>query len=851
MSKKPFKVSARTARLIGRENVSNADGAVIELVKNCYDADSPISILFFDIKYESVPESISTNDYLKIVSGSTTKEILLFEKAYSLSKEEKSYKLREKLSISLSSKIENYFKNKNKLYIIDSGEGMTEEIIDKYWMTIGTDNKLTDILTPSGRIKAGAKGIGRFALDRLGSTCKMITSPKGKTTGYEWKVNWEEFEKEGASINDINADFDIKTNLDYKKEILKIVDNARVKKTINYHDKLFKSGTTLVIGDLRDWWNYNDVENLYESLQILSPPTTRQEFNIELFSEKYSEAFGRVDNKGFSDYDYRIHAVIAKDKTVKITIHREEFQTNKIDKDLFRRSQMKNPPYDLNTFRKGWYTIDTSVDELLPWLSESSIAVEADNLKEFDFEFYFMKLSSNERDKDRFFYKNFSRAERVDWFTKFGGIKVFRDNFRVRPYGEPGNTSFDWLLLGDRQAKSPAGITKKGGGWRVAPNQVAGAINISRLANLKFEDKSSREGFQENNTFYVFQQLLLSIISQFEFDRHIVMREMDLLYREKNEEEEAKNQAELLLKDDKGDSGKEENANSSNKDDEHFKEERETFKKAYSAVRANLEDAEEEVRILSALATTGLIVTSFAHEFSSFKIKLVRNTNALFNGLNKLLDKKKLDASLLNRQNPFNLIENLKRAHDGITQWLDLSLTAIKKDKRSAKAINIEDYLNEFLEIWKDILITRKTQLKIDSSTQDALRIRAFTIDIDSIFNNLLINSFDAFDRKGFTGKRLINIEINLNYDDEEKRDYLEIAYADSGPGLAKKIRNPYQILKRGYTTKVNEKNIEVGTGLGMWIINEAVTYYGGTIEIMKPLSGFKLKIKLPYNKKY
>jgi hypothetical protein len=36
MSKIPFNVSARTARLIGRENVSNANGAIIELVKNCY-----------------------------------------------------------------------------------------------------------------------------------------------------------------------------------------------------------------------------------------------------------------------------------------------------------------------------------------------------------------------------------------------------------------------------------------------------------------------------------------------------------------------------------------------------------------------------------------------------------------------------------------------------------------------------------------------------------------------------------------------------------------------------------------------------------------------------------------------
>lgn len=44
----PFSVSARTARLIGRENVANAEGALIELVKNCYDADSKVVIVLID-----------------------------------------------------------------------------------------------------------------------------------------------------------------------------------------------------------------------------------------------------------------------------------------------------------------------------------------------------------------------------------------------------------------------------------------------------------------------------------------------------------------------------------------------------------------------------------------------------------------------------------------------------------------------------------------------------------------------------------------------------------------------------------------------------------------------------------
>lgn len=56
MAKISFQVSARTARLIGRENIASSKGAIIELVKNGYDADSKISIVYFDNKYSFLSE---------------------------------------------------------------------------------------------------------------------------------------------------------------------------------------------------------------------------------------------------------------------------------------------------------------------------------------------------------------------------------------------------------------------------------------------------------------------------------------------------------------------------------------------------------------------------------------------------------------------------------------------------------------------------------------------------------------------------------------------------------------------------------------------------------------------------
>ena len=110
----PFTVSARTARLIGQENFANAEGAIIELVKNSYDADASICIIIID----------PVNDSIRI---------------------------------------------------LDNGDGMTEKIIRNQWMTIGTDDKKVNFKTKS-RIKTGAKGIGRFGIYTSNSGAGRIVS---------------------------------------------------------------------------------------------------------------------------------------------------------------------------------------------------------------------------------------------------------------------------------------------------------------------------------------------------------------------------------------------------------------------------------------------------------------------------------------------------------------------------------------------------------------------------------------------------------------------------------------------------------------------------------------------------
>ena len=96
---------------------------------------------------------------------------------------------------------------KESLYILDWGTGMNDKIIETCWMRIGTDDKLYNAKTESGRVKSGAKGIGRFALNRLGKKAEMLTFTK-EGLGYDWKVNWSDFDRPGTSVSEITADID-------------------------------------------------------------------------------------------------------------------------------------------------------------------------------------------------------------------------------------------------------------------------------------------------------------------------------------------------------------------------------------------------------------------------------------------------------------------------------------------------------------------------------------------------------------------------------------------------------------------------------------------------------------------
>ena len=853
----PFKVSARTARLIGRENIANSKGAIIELVKNSYDADSKVCIVYFDNKYSTFLSAINELHFQKLMELGVSEELL--NDIYLRQESEDNYILNNVIDDEKKILFKNLISKFSSLYIIDFGEGMTQNIIRDHWMTIGTDNKANDIFTKQGRVKSGAKGIGRFALDKLGSKCEMITifnpdpsihKPDTNVdgnltsyTGYNWVVNWEDFEGDYKTIDKVGAILTGIVTGNIKDELLAKIPNINLLEIES--EKLFKYGTILKIDELRDNWEDYFVDQVYSDLEVLVPPKEAGGFEIYVYSSLMPNKYGEVLGSICDDFDYKLVAIADENQNVKIKIYRNEYDIELIPNDFFEREAMQKNYFRKADFIKGFWEKTTTYSELIKGFEDVDEDDTFKNIGVFNFTFYFLKRQPSP-DAKKFFNRSFMHNNRKDWLNKFGGIKLVRDNFRVRPYGEVKNVAFDWLGLGNRKSASPAGIAKPEGGYKVEPENVAGAVNISRLTNVNFEDKSSREGLQENKTFRIFTKLIAEIISEFEKDRAYIAREMSDYDNIKFGPERDRQKAEKLKNEILAKSRAKKESNASNNTNNNSPQEPETESDKEKEILASeldrkeeeIEKLKEEQKVLRGLASSGIVLASFSHDLSKLNDVLASRTEKLKDlMLEKMTEEDYSD--LKDSKNPFKQLERIKKQDVKLQNWLNFSLGATRKDKRKRKQLFLKPYFTNLKSDWNTVLEDRGVFM--DVTEIEELDMRVFEIDIDSIFNNLLVNSIDAFIISKEDRERKIIVKVSSN----SKEIILD--YYDNGPGLSKDITETEKIFEPLFTTKRNQHTgEEEGTGLGMWLVKSIVEENDGKVQLLYPQVGFGLKITFP-----
>jgi signal transduction histidine kinase len=124
--------------------------------------------------------------------------------------------------------------------------------------------------------------------------------------------------------------------------------------------------------------------------------------------------------------------------------------------------------------------------------------------------------------------------------------------------------------------------------------------------------------------------------------------------------------------------------------------------------------------------------------------------------------------------------------------------------------------------------------------------MRAFEVDLDAIFNNLLSNSLTALKQcKG-------NYDREVIIDWKAKDDSIQITFTDNGCGLATEYQSePQRIFEYNESSKRDRKGNKIGTGMGLYIVNLVIEDYNeASIKLIPVKQGFSVEITLPRRKK-
>ena len=797
----PFKVSARTVNLLGNENVANAAGAINEIVKNAYDASARrcyiILYSFADIFDTPVSAKYISELQRKIHSDDSLTEYDTNDLINECFEKDKTgnYSLSSELHPEFVNELKDFIQKKQRIYIIDDGIGFSEKSIVESWMTIGYSNKQHDILSAKyDRVQSGEKGIGRLSLGRIGDRCRLVSISNDllrSGSSLFWEIDWSLFEDASLDIKEIEATLEYKEIGFFAKKIPPILNERQ-------H---FDTGTILKITNLKDLWTTKLRMQVLEQLETFLPPeeltgTTKKKANFSLITNFHNRSqLQSVAPPIFDDWDYKIEAV--SDGThLFVTGYRNEIDLARIGSDLKKLLiQVKNVDLDSSTFEQ----------RILLSGAEKSIGP-------FSCSLYFLKNSVSKNEQQIYFYKPVSR-DRKSFLKRFEGIKIYRDGIKIRPYGESG-PSLDWLGLGARATQSPAGVASDSGGYRVRPNNMIGIIELTREGNPLFLDKSSREGVQENATFQSLKDIIRKrLLPSIEQDRSKIAQLLRKHYYENHVDEDyVKNLVDSFGK---------------NKQATYPAAEVKALVEFITKAKVDLEDTLSEVQTLRALASNGLILSSFAHDFLAIKRQLTNFHEIAARKVNELFEKLG-QSPYEGKENPAYYISRAGDAVEKASMWFTFAREILNRDKRRRKKLFFKDYFVKLQETASLLVPDAKLNFSL---SDEKLSLRAFEADLDAIFYNLLLNSGYFLQKQR---EKIVSIEVGSS------EDFIFIVYQDNGQGLDDGLTsNPDIIFEPFETTKPQ------GLGMGMYIVKNAVLDYKGECSVIPSDSGFKIQIAL------
>jgi len=451
-----FRTRARAVDLLGKQQIRDEVTAISELLRNSYDADA----------YEGIIRVNTVQEYINV---------------------------------------------------FDDGEGMTESVLIDNWLTIGTYSKEIEKhkKTLKGRAKIGEKGIGRLAISLLGDQLLIFSKD---SISKQWAIlylHWELFRNSNLFLEQIELptktfnsleelieflenDFDIfKNQLLSNLSISKLWNEQSIKRITNeikdflIVDETKKNlkkiesrgqGTNFYVRNLENSWNWD----LYSTVIEEESRTERKE-RLQNVLVSFSNLIDLFDNELDEDNE---KGFFPKIEINNVKLERETWFN---PEDLALYDYALKGTIENGFFKGTAYVRDTektaefNIEQVR---LTNGIHTKTEKCGPIRVKWFFLEgqKKNSSLSEDQFRIMN-------DKLLRGGGIYVFRDGLRILPYGEQGN---DFLKIEERR-------TKSAGYYLFSHRRMYGFMEISKETNPELMDKSSREGFIENDAYKYFK----------------------------------------------------------------------------------------------------------------------------------------------------------------------------------------------------------------------------------------------------------------------------------------------------------------------------------------------------------
>lgn len=685
--------------------------------------------------------------------------------------------------------------NNPYIRIADNGCGMTEHDIDNNWLRVGFSGKRQDKFVDKRR-KTGEKGIGRLSADRLGEVLE-VRSRTRSDGDLSIIIDWNKFDEMGKNVEDIEFDyFDSGVQINIPKSTKEAPES--------------KSGTELIIRQLRQEWTQADLDDLYKQLSMLISPFDNEiDFIVRLLTNEGNK-YEQVSVPEISNYfEVKLDGTFDPSKKV--------FKYNIWERvpGSSKRTKISTKPIELKQL-----LLNSDVEiNLIEQQQLGPVRVVL---------FYYP------RNKKTILGSKLKMRELNSYLEGNAGIKLYRDSIRVKPYGEPTRPGGDWLNLGYRFAQNPAGRGRAN--HRIRPSQLVGAIFIGRDYNPELSDSASREGLIQYDSFRLFYEFARGCIRLVEARSHSIFKREEELFGE--DDESVDNDLDTVnkklgnIRDDLQDISK----TLSKHDDSEVKAIGETVAVLVSKINyatESIELLESQTRLYRGLATIGIASAVFGHETQIQISRLVSAVNIAKDFL--LLQPPKIQNSVSN-------IETAISSSQKVMAWGGFALDRIRRDKREKNTEKIGEIINRIVKDLRGAF--EAIDIEIDDKNIDIdIESKVYQIDIESIILNLLTNAYTACRQV----KQNRKIKIYLKKVNVQKKKGFSIIVSDSGPGVNEKLRSI--IWEPAFTTKTTQKGAsEEGTGMGLAIIDGVVEEMNGTkkVDDDSELGGARFDIWLP-----